>query len=302
MALHLRAHWSAVLALMAAPLVCAAAEPPARPAAPVPPAAAAAPASDVEGKLADAQQRLEAAARDVAELSGQLGRRFAMNLGFDSHDGPPARALLGISIDTGEGQGGARVMNVSPGGAAAEAGIKQGDVVTSIAGEDLARDGNPGRALVEKMRQLDPGLKVQVGVLRDGRKMSFDVTPRPAPAGRANRPFNIPVMPPRGPRGWGPDGPGAMRLHGIEFATLSERLGSYFGVKSGVLVVRAGSQSAFRLQDGDVILSIDGREATSAQHAARILRSYQAGEKLTVRLQRDRKAQTLEVTAPGGDD
>jgi S1-C subfamily serine protease len=94
-----------------------------------------------------------------------------------------------------------------------------------------------------------------------------------------------------------------LRFHGIEFATLSERLGSYFGVKSGVLVVRAGNNPAFKLQDGDVILAIDGREPNSAQHAGRILRSYQPGEKLTIRVQRDRKAQNLEVTAPGdGED
>jgi S1-C subfamily serine protease len=93
-----------------------------------------------------------------------------------------------------------------------------------------------------------------------------------------------------------------LRFHGIEFATLSERLGGYFGVKSGVLVVRAGNNPAFKLQDGDVILAIDGREPNSAQHAGRILRSYQPGEKLIIRVQRDRKAQNLEVTAPGGGE
>jgi S1-C subfamily serine protease len=71
-------------------------------------------------------------------------------------------------------------------------------------------------------------------------------------------------------------------------------------VKQGVLVVRAGANSPWKLQDGDVILAIDGREPDSAQHAGRILRSYQAGEKLALKVQRDRKAQTIEVTAPGG--
>ena len=97
------------------------------------------------------------------------------------------------------------------------------------------------------------------------------------------------------------DGMG-QRFHGMEFATLSEQLGTYFGVKSGVLVVRAGSSQAFKLKDGDVILAIDGREPTSAQHAGRILRSYQGGEKLAIRIQRDRKAQNIEVTVPSGRD
>jgi S1-C subfamily serine protease len=90
------------------------------------------------------------------------------------------------------------------------------------------------------------------------------------------------------------------RFDGAEFASLSERLGSYFGVKAGVLVVRAGANSSLKLQDGDVLLAIDGREATTAQQAGRILRSYQPGEKLTLRVQRDRKAQNIDATAPGG--
>jgi S1-C subfamily serine protease len=96
--------------------------------------------------------------------------------------------------------------------------------------------------------------------------------------------------------GEGPDD--GARFAGLEFATLSEKLGSYFGVKSGVLVVRAGGNAAFKLQDGDVILQIDGREPTSAQHAGRILRSYGDGEKLKLRVQRDRKAQDVEITMP----
>jgi S1-C subfamily serine protease len=64
--------------------------------------------------------------------------------------------------------------------------------------------------------------------------------------------------------------------------------------------VRAGANSAFKLQDGDVILAIDGREPTSAQHAGRILRSYGDGEKLKLRVQRDRKAQDIEITMPNG--
>jgi S1-C subfamily serine protease len=91
----------------------------------------------------------------------------------------------------------------------------------------------------------------------------------------------------------------ANRLGGMEFATLSEQLGSYFGVKSGVLVVRAGADAPFGLKDGDVLLSIDGRTPTNAQHAGRILRSYQPGEKVKLRVQRDRKARDLDAAAPG---
>jgi len=296
---------TASLALGVLPAWAAAAEPPPPPA-PPPQAQAGGPNADVERRLEDARRRLDEAAREVAQLSGQLGRRFAIQL--QGGDGGPPRALLGIEV--GPGEGGAHVARVSPGGAAAEAGIKAGDVITSIGGQDLGKEADPGRALVDRMSQAEPNVKLQLGVLREGRKMNFDVTPRPAPAGMA-APLRLEgLMPLQGPPGEGQrrieirtlrDGADdGTRFRGMEFATLSEKLGSYFGVKSGVLVVRAGANSPFKLQDGDVILAIDGREPTSAQHAGRILRSYHDGEKLKLRVERDRKAQDIEVTMPSG--
>ncbi|MEO6079966.1 MAG: PDZ domain-containing protein [Steroidobacteraceae bacterium] len=338
----------AALALCALPVLTRAGEAP---------VASAPSQQETEKRLAAARQRLEAAAREVGELSGQLGRRFNVQLGNEPGDGPPPRALLGVSIGPGADKDGAHVMDVSPGGPAAEAGIKVGDIITGIAGLELTKDSNPGRALVEKMSQLEPEQKVKVVVLREGKKLNFDVAPRrapqdvlirrqefafgrggnPGPETRARvRPFNSPGVPgepgqpgPGGPQG-GPN-PEPMpnsianqvlnqvlelrarqqqggrlvdeseeRFDGAELASLSERLGSYFGVKTGVLVVRAGVNSAFKLQDGDVILAIDGRETLTAQQAGRILRSYQPGEKLTLRVQRDRKVQNIESTAPGG--
>jgi S1-C subfamily serine protease len=289
--------------------------------------------AEVQKKLDEARAQLDKSAREVAELSMQLGGEGRREFFMAGPGGPPPRSVIGVQIANGPGSGGAKVLEVSPGGAAAEAGIKAGDLITSIGGHVISTESDPGRALVERMSQVEPNLKVSVGVMRDGKAMAFEVTPRPAPvqAFRLER---------RGPGGEGPPGPQGfafpavprmapgpgmpgvggpreerriiinrgeeggrgMRFRGIEFATLSEKLGSYFGVKSGVLVVRAGNNQAFKLQDGDVILAIDGRTPSDAQHAGRILRSYSAGEKLTIRVQRDRKAQNLEVTVPGGGE
>lgn len=88
-------------------------------------------------------------------------------------------------------------------------------------------------------------------------------------------------------------------VSGMTLASLTERLGSYFGAQSGVLVVRAGADAPFGLQDGDVLLSIDGRVPTESQHAARILRSYQPGEPVKLQVQRDRQVINLDTRAPG---
>jgi S1-C subfamily serine protease len=84
----------------------------------------------------------------------------------------------------------------------------------------------------------------------------------------------------------------------INFAPLSERLKDYFGAQSGVLVVSAGPGAPFNLQDGDVVVSIDGRVPADGPHAARILRSYQPGERVKLRVQRDRRVMDLDVQAP----
>jgi hypothetical protein len=81
---------------------------------------------------------------------------------------------------------------------------------------------------------------------------------------------------------------------GLELANLTPKLGQYFGVDRGVLVLKAPEANKLRIEEGDVILAIDGREPRSAAHAAGILRSYQQGEKVKLRVQRQRKAATLD--------
>jgi C-terminal processing protease CtpA/Prc len=255
-------------------------------------------------RLEEARSRLENYTREVAELSTQLGRDYVYAAPTFTLQ-PPPRALLGISVSDEQRRDGALVRDVSPGGAAEEAGIRRGDLIVSLDNTDLTRNANPAAALVEFMRQVEPDRKVRVGLLRDGKKSEVVVTARPntAPApwmGELRQRFDNgpqriaapPVPAPPAMDGF------STRLSGMEFATMSNRLGRYFGVVSGVLVVRAGEGDPFNLQDGDVILSIDGRTPTSAQHAGRILRSYQPGEKVTLRVQRDRKAIDVETAAP----
>ena len=84
---------------------------------------------------------------------------------------------------------------------------------------------------------------------------------------------------------------------GLQLATVSPRLGSYFGAKSGVLVVKVDNAS-LKIEDGDVITAIDGRQPTTAEQAQRILGSYGPGEKIGLKLVRDRKPVSLDVVMP----
>ncbi len=66
-----------------------------------------------------------------------------------------------------------------------------------------------------------------------------------------------------------------------------------------MLVIRVPRDGEFlKLQDGDVILSIDGRVPENGRHATRILSSYQPGEKIHLKIMRQKKSQELEGVLP----
>jgi len=257
----------------------------------------------VRAQLEEARQRLDEAAREVAELSTQLAHNEGNDVVFFSTDGGgPRRAVLGVEIDPASGKEGARLLSVSPGSAAAEAGLVRGDVIVALDGKNVAGSAQPNRVVVDHMRGVKPEQKVKVRVLRAGKNQDFVVVPRAMPFG--NRMFNI-RMPHMGPaftaaapvirdfHGFWP-GP----FGGLELASITPKLGAYFGASAGVLVVQAGDDAALKLEDGDVIQSIDGRKPEDGAHALRILRSYKSGEKLNIGVLRQRKSLSLAVTMP----
>ena len=67
-----------------------------------------------------------------------------------------------------------------------------------------------------------------------------------------------------------------------------------------MLVVRPPRSAEFKLEEGDVIVDIDGRAPQNGAHAMRILRSYQPGEKVNLNILRDRKPVRIAATLPKG--
>ena len=137
---------------------------------------------------------------------------------------------------------------------------------------------------------------IRLRVLRAGKPLDFEITPR-----ALRGPGFMPAMPAM------PPGAEAMMFRlpemlggvaGMELANLSPKLGQYFGADKGVLVVRAPAAGDWKLEDGDVITSIDGRVPNGGAHASRILASYQPGEKLELKLLRQRKPLSLDIIMP----
>lgn len=261
-----------------------------------PPATAAHPNdAELEARLKAAQRKLDEAAREVAELATQLSIPYVQN--FSTFNGPPGRAIIGVQLDAAGGKDGARVQSVSPGGPAAEAGIRAGDVIVAVNGTGVTGE-DASRQVVKILRDVKPDDKVSVRVLRDGKTRDFTVAARPGPGVVAFE-RTLPQMPdlpelPDFNYKFMVQGP----LSNMELATLTPQLGKYFGTDKGVLVVRAPPDGALKLEDGDVILAIGGREPTNGSHATRILGSYQPGEKITLRIVRQHKTVDLDTAAP----
>lgn len=100
--------------------------------------------------------------------------------------GTVQRAMLGIEgrdvlamrqddrnkdVDFGDAIDGVFVVNVSDGGGALAAGIKQGDIITAVNGKKV----KTMNELQETIVQYRPGDKVTVTLLRDGKEKKFDV-------------------------------------------------------------------------------------------------------------------------------
>jgi len=96
-------------------------------------------ADEAEVRMREAERRLAEAARQVADLSmAQLPRMERLERMIRAGRGP----VLGIMISPGseEPVEGVEVLAVTPGGAAEEAGLSAGDVITSVNGEPLTAE------------------------------------------------------------------------------------------------------------------------------------------------------------------
>ncbi len=120
----------------------------------------------------------------------------------------PAQVFLGVQGEDGEG--GAKIMQVTPEGPAAKAGLKAGDVIKEAPAEK--KEIKSYNALVELLRGRKPGDKIELTVLRGKEKLSLTITLAPRPAGRGpapTRPYSFwyggqreNVQNTQGPDGW----------------------------------------------------------------------------------------------------
>jgi S1-C subfamily serine protease len=234
---------------------------------------------------------------------------------------PQPRIGLEFSPAPVEGvPGGVRLTGVTRGSAAADRGLRAGDVIVEMNGHDLSRplpgerlegDDSPAAHRLSKIAsELDEGDTVRVVYLRDGERRTAELDVR------LLSPFGSVVV--RGVEPWlrgdtilvWPRGgqqprfemnfpdmfrPGTGAL-GVRLMDLSPELGAYFGRDEGVLILEVDDDAPLALRPGDVLLRVDGREVEDTRHAHSILRSYRSGEPIRVEVLRQGREIGVEGT------
>ncbi len=121
---------------------------------------------------------------NAATESGSIGLGFAIPIDLAKSvskqlvKGEKVKhALIGVTVGTSVDEDGitltgAEVKDVTKGGAGDDAGIQKGDIITSLNGNPVASSDS----LVAAIRGFEPGEKVTVTYLRDGKKETTDIT------------------------------------------------------------------------------------------------------------------------------
>lgn len=230
--------------------------------------------------------------------------------------GMSVRDLTVEELERASGAAGPRIDDVDREGAAAKAGVQEGDIVVSFDGERV----RSARQLSRLVQETADGRTVKMDVVRDGQARSFEVTPERVTAwsfgvdeDRIRRDVErglrglerLPYFDFRGqPFEWDRDMPGVRAPRGrlgVQLETLTPQLGEYFGAKNGgVLVsgVTAGSAAEKAgLKAGDVIVSINGARVDAVDDLREELRET-TGTDLTIGIVRDKKETTLKGSVP----
>ena len=189
---------------------------------------------------------------------GMVQRGYLGVQGFDLSDELRVRAYnkdKGTSLKSGRG---IYVTDVTPEGGAGEAGIEEGDIITKVDGEEI----NTFSTLSFAVGRKNPGDKVNVEVVRDGKKRNYDVVLRDLKGNakiRSKADLSV------------------TEQLGVSLKPLTDKQKVQYGINSGVVVtgLQNGSQFAkIGISEGYIILKVNGKEVNSEKDINKILKNY----------------------------
>ena len=202
---------------------------------------------------------------------------------------------LGIPQNRGE-----FIQGVQPGEAAEQAGIRPGDIVTKIDGQEVT----PDQTLSFLVANIAPGTTIPVELVRDGetRRVTLTVGKRPSEEElRQQQQFN-PDIEDEDPMEPGENAVIEERL-GLQVLPLTAQIARQLGAGAdteGLVVARVDPNSDAarkRLQRGDIILTANYRQVRSLDDLESIIRTAESEDREAVLLRVQRRGQPAAYVA-----
>jgi predicted metalloprotease with PDZ domain len=236
----------------------------------------------VNGKEVPPEQFIDPATGAV-RIEARAGDAARPAAGGEAYLGVMVSPYEGSKIEGGKAAQGVVVTGMMPESPAAKAGIQMGDVITDVGGTAIESP----QQLVTKVREYKPGQDLKVVLFRDGKRMekSVALAARPATA-----PESVPPPAPEAPRG--------EAMMGVVVVPLMDEMKEIAGIDHGALVNTLTDDSPAAkagLLPGDVIVSIDGKDITSAAELAAMVRQHKPGDTIKVVAYRSGKKRNFEV-------
>jgi serine protease Do len=161
---------------------------------------------------------------------------------------------------------GALVAQVVPDSAAARAGIKPGDVILKFNGSPIVDSG----ALSVRVNAMAPGEKATLDIMREGKPMNINVTIGSASSATVAKN--------------GEAAPEGSHL-GMKLRPLTPDERSQAGVPAGLVVEESSGRAAEAgIQEGDVVLSVNGTPVNSVDQLKSLVHSH--GDQVALLIQR----------------
>lgn len=204
-------------------------------------------------------------------------------------------ASLGIARNRGE-----FVQAVTPGGAAAAAGLQAGDVVVKIDGKEVTRDQNLSFIVANER----PGARIPIEVIRNGKRLTVNATVgrRPSQEELAQQQFDPEGEPgtddglnaPQPPQAGQGATDQALGFTSIPLtAQIARQLGASEGTRGVVVTVVDPNSDAGQkgLRRGDIILSANYRDVAVPQDLAAAVQAAKSSNRDAVLIRVQRRGQ-----------
>lgn len=208
---------------------------------------------------------------DQLESKGFVDRGW-LGVGIQSLSPAQARAL---ELDRPTG---AVVNQIERGSPADKAGLKPYDVVLQFDGQPIKNSAD----LPPLVAQTAVGKEVKVDILRDGKRMSLDLT-----VGKLKEDRPVAAI----------DSPKSKSLASMAVSGLTESQKEQLGVDHGVVIteLRPGPAAEAGLQRGDVVLEVNRKPVDSAEEFAEQIEAQSKGKPTLLLVRRGAQALFLAV-------